>query len=163
MCLTIADLLHKCNKPSLWQSVKTKLFTQMVISRVWLTSMNIFKMPCLPIILINATRAVGYQNNSKHLILDPIRTFRIFRILNLEKSQGMKGKSDPIWTQTSNFEYLEYILIYFCTSSCIRLRSWIGIVTGFYEVRFNKLCRTWRVKYNAYGTKLKIEYKCVDL
>ena len=39
---------------------------------------------------------VGCPKNSKHLIFDPTRTFRIFRILDLEKSQGMKGLSDPI-------------------------------------------------------------------
>ena len=42
------------------------------------------------------------SKNSKHLIFDPIQTFQILWILNLEKSQGMKGKSDPIWAQTSN-------------------------------------------------------------
>ena len=47
--------------------------------------------------------------NSKVRIFDPTRTFRIFRILDLEKSQGMKGLSDPIWTRTSNISNISDI------------------------------------------------------
>ena len=34
---------------------------------------------------------LGCPKNSKHLLSDPTRPFRIFRILDLEKFQGMKG------------------------------------------------------------------------
>ena len=54
---------------------------------------------------------VGCQKK-KHLIFDPTRTFRIFRILDLEKSQGMKGISEPIRTRTSNISNISNIFRY---------------------------------------------------
>ena len=39
---------------------------------------------------------LGCPKNSKHYIFYLNRTFRIYKILYLEKSQGMKGRSDGI-------------------------------------------------------------------
>ena len=52
---------------------------------------------------------LGCPNTSKLLIFDPIQTFRIFRILDLKKSQVINGKSDPIQTRTSNISNISNI------------------------------------------------------